>query len=1570
MKNFFLTGFLVLFSTLNSLLAQPPIIPPNMCAAPPPTGAFNCKGACVNCNIDGYFEPSFDPNPVTVAVDCNGTPMTITNARWYAFIAGTTSIAFQITPEKCLGDGEMQGIVVNDCTLDKLNGCQTPTKGPFVLSAFSLIPGNVYQICIGGAGTSVCSFSISVIAGLARPLPMSPLTFIDGPTKFCAPFSEFTYSIPPVSNAAVYTWTAPPGASIDGGGPVKSFRPPAGTSVTIRMGSVGGNVCVRARNYCDADKFLCKAVTIEPVPPPTVLPTESYCLEETPYTWPFPPFTTLEVPGFFNLISDPIPSYLGCDSFVRQQIIIRPQKIINYPLFYLCEGECFKVGGQNYCDAGNYQVSLTAANGCDSIINFSLAKLPALALSQLSNTLTCNQPTATLTSNGSTTGPNVTYNWYNGSLVNISNQPSITASAAGNYYLIVSNSIGSKVCRDTAALFLPASLQVPAANAGPQKLIDCLVPSVQLSGSGATGGQFSYQWTASNGGQILFGGNTLTPTVNAVGTYTLVVLNNSNGCSASSVTSVVGNFGFPAITAAGGLINCNLPSTTLTSTSNAPNSQFLWSGPNGFSSTLQNPPTNTAGQYTVQVTDPANGCKSTASATVNSDFAQPTSTISVPGNINCSNATVNLTANSSGGTGYNFVWKKPDGTTVLTGSNPNLTADQSGIYTLTTTNTGNGCTSTTSANVNTDFAQPSSTVAVSANLNCQNAVVNLSATATGGTTYNFSWKKPDGSTVSTGSDPNLSANAAGQYILTTTNTANGCTSTTSATVNQSPAVATTVSVGQNVSCFGGSNGTASAAGSGGNGSFTFLWSNGQPTSTISNLTPGNYSVVVTDGEGCTATGAVTISQPDNLLANASATGESTFQGNNGTATANPTGGTPNYTYSWSNGETTQNLANLPPGSYLVTITDANGCTSVQSTFVNVYNCSLTATLQTENVSCFGANNGSATITVAGGSGGLFFNWSNGLTGNSNSNLPPGDYSVDITDEAECPAEVSFTISEPTDLQVNFTVVNASGGNPTGGSAAATPTGGTPNYTYLWSNGETTQTIQNLTAGSYILTLTDANGCTEVSTAEVGLDDCGILATFVQTQPTCFGLANGSIQANVLGGAAPLTFDWSDGSNPIQPSNLAAGTYFLTISDAVGCSLTFTQVLEQPAALQIATIEISNTICPDDPAGSATVAGVGGTGNIQITWGDGQTGMTANGLTAGPISVQAVDANNCATSTVLTIGSSDTAAPAIVANNTTLPLGVAGQIVLTTQNTGISVSDNCLVETVQFAPASFNCSNLGMHTVVVTATDGVGNVSTAEFTVEVVDNLAPQMFCPANIYRCAGDDVVFFDLPSVEDNCSTAGGTFAVVSGLATGSQFPPGATVNSYTFTDAAGNVGSCSFQIVILDPVSFGTSGVKNDIDSMNVGSIDITVLGGLAPYTFTWTKNGQFFSTDEDLKNIGAGIYTVKVVDTIGCTTSILTFEIQSLVDTDEPNWATKFQLVPNPTSGWLTANFPSEIWGSEATVVALDATGRLVFNKNFKVENQVRLDLSFLPDGLYLVSVRLSDGIISRRIVVSRD
>ncbi len=299
-----------------------------------------------------------------------------------------------------------------------------------------------------------------------------------------------------------------------------------------------------------------------------------------------------------------------------------------------------------------------------------------------------------------------------------------------------------------------------------------------------------------------------------------------------------------------------------------------------------------------------------------------------------------------------------------------------------------------------------------------------------------------------------------------------------------------------VSCFGGNNGTATAVPSGGT-TYTYAWSNSGTTATISNLTAGNYTVTVTDAGGGTATASVTVGQPSSAVgANASAT-QTTCGASTGSATVTPSGGTPNYTYHWSNNGNTATISSLGSGNFTVTVTDSKGCSATAATSVTAPG-GPSGSASTSNVNCFGSSTGGVTVTETGGTGTITYHWSNNANTQNLTNVAAGTYTLTITDANNCSFSLSATVNQPSaSVTVTGTVTNATSGN--NGGVNITAVGGTGSYTYSWSNSANTEDLHSLGAGTYTVTVTDQNSCTGTAsftvTSNVGITGLELVSKF-------------------------------------------------------------------------------------------------------------------------------------------------------------------------------------------------------------------------------------------------------------------------------------------------------------------------------------------------------------------------------------------------------------------------------------------------------------------------------------------
>ncbi|MCD6067963.1 MAG: gliding motility-related protein [Bacteroidetes bacterium] len=514
--------------------------------------------------------------------------------------------------------------------------------------------------------------------------------------------------------------------------------------------------------------------------------------------------------------------------------------------------------------------------------------------------------------------------------------------------------------------------------------------------------------------------------------------------------------------------------------------------------------------------------------------------------------------------------------------------------------------------------------------------------------YTYSWV-PAG-----GTGAGASGLTAGNYTVTVRD-ATGCTSR-AYTIIQPTAVSGATAV-TNTTCFGGSNGTIDLTPSGGTPGYTYNWGSGITTQDRTGLAAGTYTVIIRDASACTGTVTATVNQPAAVSGTTVVTNTTCFGGSNGTIDLTPSGGTPGYTYNWGGGITTQDRTGLVAGTYTVIIRDANACTgTVTATITAPPALVLTAAAQT-NVSCFGGSNGAASMNAAnGGTGTKTYDWAPGTpTGDgttSVSGLTAGTWTCTVTDANGCTASQVFTVSEPS--AVSFTAssqtnVSCFGGSD-GASAMNAATGGTGTKTYDWApgtpTGDGTTSVSGLTAGTWTCTVTDANGCTASQVFTVSEPGELVLTAASQTNVSCFGGSNGDAGVNAAtGGTGTKTYDWAPGTptgdGTISASNLTAGTWTCTVTDANGCTASQVFTVSEPSAVSFTASSQTNVSCFGGSDGAAVMnAATGGTGTKTYDWapgtptGDGTT--SASGLTEGTWTCTVTDANGCTASQVFTV----------------------------------------------------------------------------------------------------------------------------------------------------------------------------------------------------------------------------------------------------------------------------------------------------------------------------------------------
>lgn len=526
------------------------------------------------------------------------------------------------------------------------------------------------------------------------------------------------------------------------------------------------------------------------------------------------------------------------------------------------------------------------------------------------------------------------------------------------------------------------------------------------------------------------------------------------------------------------------------------------------------------------------------------------------------------------------------------------------------------------------------------NISCANMNDgNITSTITGGCPpYTYLWNS--GETTSS-----LNNLFAGTYQLTVTD-ANGDVASQTITLTQPLPLATSSTQlsnypgGLNISCNGAADGSISTDFTGGAScaDYNYSWTghNGfsSTAQNISGLEAGDYFLVVTDENGCVHNQSFTLSQPAAINITATNTGDvSCFGFTDGTATVTASGGASPYSFLWSNGETTSQANQLSAGTNTVFVTDANGC--VDSIQINIQqpaellaNISVISNFSGFAISCFDATDGSLSVSASGGLAPYSYSWQNSETTQNISNLSAGNYSVTVTDNNGCVVISSVQLVSPEMLSTSFAVQQPLCNGSANGSVEIIPSGGVLPYSFLWSNGETTQPISNLSAGNYSVTITDANGC--VSVADTVLSEPVIIdaQTTLVTDVSCFGFADGAIDVSVTGGTPPYFYTWSNGNSTQDLQNLAAGVYTLYVRDANACYDTLIVTINQPAEIVI-IVENPSTVCP----GTETILSAnasGGNGNFTYSWSNGQSGQTISIFPQQPVTlgVTATDALGC------------------------------------------------------------------------------------------------------------------------------------------------------------------------------------------------------------------------------------------------------------------------------------------------------------------------------------------------------
>ena len=1083
----------------------------------------------------------------------------------------------------------------------------------------------------------------------------------------------------------------------------------------------------------------------------------------------------------------------------------------------------------NLC-AGTYTCTVTDANLCTNQAVVTIGAPAALAEST-----TSTQPSCTGVCNGSIaiaanggTKP-YTYLWSNGA-----SSPSLNALCAGTYSLTLTDANSCAIN--------------PVISLNPSPTPFTITPTVTKATCGQCNGQIAVQVAGGNAPyQYLWSTASTNDTIQnlCAAVYDLQITD-ANGCTASQ-SIPLSNAGGP--TASGKTITnltCNAScngSAVLNPQGGTKPYTYHWS--NG--GTINRISSACAGTYTVQVTD-AQGCDLLDTVNITQPAALVANqSVTQPSACGASDGSIGLSP--TGGTiPYTYSWSS--GSTSATLSNL-----ASGSYTVTITDAV-ACTSSAAIAVNSTNG-PNISSLTNTPTSCNgNVACNGTATvvAAGGTPpYTYLWN--DNNATTTATVTNL---CAGSYIAQVTDNA-GCVITGTTNITQPLALFLNAAAVTDATCGASSNGSATVTAGGGTLPYTYSWSTGSTSNAINNLSVGNYSVTVTDGNNCTASEVVTIVPSPTPFTITPTVTKATCGQCNGQIAVQVAGGNAPYQYLWSTASTNDTIQNLCAAVYDLQITDANGCTASQSIPLSNAGGPTASGKTITNLTCNASCNGSAVLNPQGGTKPYTYHWSNGGTINRISSACAGTYTVQVTDAQGCDLLDTVNITQPAALVANQSVTQPSACGASDGSIGLSPTGGTIPYTYSWSSGSTSATLSNLASGSYTVTITDAVACTSSAAIAVNSTNGPNISSLTNTPTSCNGnvACNGTATVVAAGGTPPYTYLWNDNNatTTATVTNLCAGSYIAQVTDNAGCVITGTTNITQPLALFLNAAAVTDATCGASSNGSATVTAGGGTLPYTYSWSTGSTSNAINNLSVGNYSVTVTDGNNCTASEVVTIVPSPTpftVTPTVTKAtcgqcNGQIAVQVAGgsapyQYLWSTTSTNDTIQNLCAaVYDLQITDAN-GC----------TASQSIplSNLTGPASSGKVVTNIACNGTCngAATLSPVGGTGTYTYTWSN--------GATTATISSLCAGSY--------TVEISDAQG----CNLidTINISQPAAFATNSsvTSPTLCKTANGSIILDVTGGTVPYTYSWSGGNP---ADSALNNLSAGSYAVTITDAHLC-------------------------------------------------------------------------------------------------------
>jgi gliding motility-associated-like protein len=1419
--------------------------------------ASSCGGSCIVCDLNGYSNATIQVMPGSAPPGfCT---QVVHNIGWVGFIAGSVNLTIEVEVLPCtLGNSIEMGIYSapncqNSALVSNCNTAMFQNTTYSFSNTQALNPGCVYFLVFDNNGPASCPFIVTVVSGSATAPNPGPPPTPAGPSEVC-PGATVNYSIPPVLGTCQYTWTAPPGSLINGLSSPQSIMGDAGASVDITFGNTSGDVCVTTGNACAGTNQSCLPVTIAAIPP-TILPPVSICAG-----------TSLEwIDGNTysgnQLMSATLDSWLGCDSIVQQQLIMRPQITTNLGTLLRCSNECVEVGGTSYCATGLYQVSLTSYHGCDSTVIFSLNQISVDAVIAPPGSINCLQTSVLLDGSGSTSGSN--YSWYNSQNMLLGSNNTLSVSNPGTYLLVVERVVGAQTCRDSAFATVLSNTQPPTVTAE-GGTINCAGDPLQLNGGSTTQGAML---TWSGPGIDSSNQHLEDPFVSPPGTYILTVLNPLNGCSATD-TAIVLSMGLtPDLSvSADDTLNCFNPQLWLVAQSNMPGVAFSWMAPDSTITLSDSVLVAQNGLWIALATAPG-GCINVDTSIISIDTLAPIVS-ATGGSLDCSGAPTAIQG-SSNVPGATFSWSGPGG---FSASVPDTTVTVLGAYTL-TVSTPNGCTASATANVVANTNVPDISLSGGGTLTCSQTSILLTASSmTSGA--GISWAGPGGFAAMSNT---VQIGIPGIYTATAT-APNGCLSKLNINIPIDTAAPVLSVQGDTITCNHPIGHVVSVTSGSG---LQYLWTGPgvlSPFSAETDVSTGGiYILTATGANGCTASAQTSVSMdvsPPQL--GAAVPPALTCTSSSALLWANSTDNGVSFSWSGPNAfsATSDTVQVNVPGNYMVTAIGLNNCRDSLLLTVPA------DTMPPDLIALGGMINCAqpfAQLQAQTNTPGVLFQWNGPMGFNSNAQTTTagtaGIYQLTGTAPNGCStiqsAQISADFTTPI-LTLGNTTPTLTCTDTLAQLQAQSSIAGTQFQWILLGNPFSNNAIAGTgTAGMYTLIGTAPNGC---------VSSDSLLVTQDINPPNVFAQGDtlSCMAQNVLisGGSSTTgaSLHWTGPGNFSSSQNMPAvsqaGDYTLLVTATNGCTATAIATVFPDVSAPNLSVFPAATITCSNPTTSLMAAS--NTVGVMFNWsGPGNfsaAGNNAQATAAGVYSVQATAVNGCTTEQTVN-----------VLIDTIAPVAMASSSVITCADTVamLSGSSNTLGGVFSWTgPGNFSgnqpnasTSVPGQYLLSVTAPNGcTGSASILVQASTMPPNL---MLAGGTLLTCAQTSVVLQGL-------STSTNLAWVWSGPGTFSANLPNVSVNlpgtySASITAANGCTASASIQVIqnIAPPAAQASGGTI----TCSAPSITLSGQSGASGASFSWAGPGNFTATGA-MPVVGLpGVYLLTVTGANGCTATTTT-------------------------------------------------------------------------------------------------